>query len=51
VNLFAAARLVADILTNNKVSANNATGLLATGGVIWTTNVIAFGLWSWDPCS
>ena len=26
----------------------NATGLLATGGVIWATNVIAFGLWYWD---
>ncbi len=44
-NLFAAARLVHDIITNNKLFANNATGLLATGGVIWTTNVIAFGLW------
>jgi hypothetical protein len=47
-NLFAAARLIADILTMNKVFANNATGLLATGGVIWATNVIAFGLWYWD---
>jgi hypothetical protein len=47
-NLLAAARLVADILTGNKVFASNATGLLATGGVIWATNVIAFGLWYWD---
>ena len=47
-NLFAAARLVHDIITNNKLFANNATGLLATGGVIWATNVIAFGLWYWD---
>ncbi|WP_051970154.1 hypothetical protein [Kitasatospora azatica] len=47
-NLFAAARLVADILTNNKLFANNAVGLLAAGGVIWATNVIAFGLWFWD---
>ena len=47
-NLFAAARLVHDILTNNKLFASNATGLLATGGVIWATNVIAFGLWYWD---
>jgi len=47
-NLFAAARLVADILTSNKLFAANATGLLATGGVIWATNVIAFGLWYWD---
>ena len=47
-NLFAAVRLVGDILTNNKLFASNATGLLATGGVIWATNVIAFGLWYWD---
>ena len=47
-NLFAAARLVDDIITNNKLFASNATGLLATGGVIWATNVIAFGLWYWD---
>jgi hypothetical protein len=47
-NLFAAARLVHDIITNNKIFANNPTGLLATGGVIWATNVIAFGLWYWD---
>ena len=26
----------------------NAIGLLATGGVVWATNVIAFGLWYWD---
>jgi len=47
-NLFSAARLVADILTSNKIFANNPIGLLATGGVIWATNVIAFGLWYWD---
>jgi hypothetical protein len=47
-NLFAAAHLVHDIITSNKLFANNATGLLATGGVIWATNVIAFGLWYWD---
>ncbi len=47
-NLFAAVRLVHNIITSNKVFANNATGLLATGGVIWATNVIAFGLWYWD---
>ena len=48
VNLLAAVRLFHDILTNNKLYANNATGLLAAGGVIWATNVIAFGLWYWD---
>jgi hypothetical protein len=47
-NLAAAVRLVVDILTNNKLYANNAGGLLAVGGVIWATNVIAFGLWYWD---
>jgi hypothetical protein len=47
-NLFAAVHLIVDILTNNKLFASNATGLLATGGVIWATNVIAFGLWYWD---
>jgi hypothetical protein len=47
-NLLAAARLIHDILTNNKLYASNATGLLATGGVIWATNVIAFSLWYWD---
>ena len=47
-NLLAAARLVDDILTSNKLFASNAGGLLATGGVIWMTNVIAFGLWYWD---
>jgi hypothetical protein len=47
-NLLAAVHLVHDILTNNKLYASNATGLLATGGVIWATNVIAFGLWYWD---
>jgi hypothetical protein len=47
-NLLAAVRLVVDILTGNKLFAHNAAGLLATGGVIWVTNVIAFGLWYWD---
>jgi hypothetical protein len=47
-NMSAAVRLVHDIVTNNKLFAANATGLLATGGVIWATNVIAFGLWYWD---
>jgi hypothetical protein len=47
-NLASAARLIADILTNNKIFSTNPNGLLATGGVIWVTNVIAFGLWYWD---
>jgi hypothetical protein len=47
-NLVAAVRLIHDILTNNKTFANNADGLLATGAVIWVTNIIAFALWYWD---
>jgi hypothetical protein len=47
-NLLAAVRLVVDILTSSKLFANNAGGLLAAGGVIWATNVVAFGLWYWD---
>ena len=47
-NLFAAVRLVLEILTSNKLYANNAGALLAAGGMIWVTNVIAFSLWHWD---
>jgi len=47
-NLFAAGRLVAEILTNNKLFANHPGGLLAAGAVVWATNVVAFGLWYWD---
>jgi hypothetical protein len=47
-NLYAAVRLVVDILTSNKLYSNNPGGLLAVGGVIWATNVIAFALWYWD---
>ena len=47
-NLLGAVRLVVEILTNNKLFANQPGGLLASGAVIWATNVIAFGLWYWD---
>ena len=47
-NLLAAGRLVAEILTNNKLFAAHPGGLLAAGGVVWATNVIAFALWYWD---
>jgi hypothetical protein len=46
-NLSAAIRLVVDILSRTRLYADNAAGLLAAGGVIWVTNVIAFGLWYW----
>ena len=47
-NLLAAIRLVVDILASNRLYADNPAGLLAAGGVIWSTNVIAFGLLYWD---
>jgi hypothetical protein len=47
-NLLAAGRLVVEILTNNKLFASQPGGLLAAGGGVWATNVIAFGLWYWD---
>ncbi|MER6400069.1 hypothetical protein ACFWA9_20550 [Kitasatospora sp. NPDC059973] len=47
-NVFAGVHLVVDILTDNKLFANNAVGLLATGGVVWVTNVVAFALWYWS---
>jgi hypothetical protein len=47
-NLFAAVRLVADILANDNLYRDNPGGLLAVGGVIWVTNVVAFSLWYWD---
>jgi hypothetical protein len=47
-NLFAAVRLVVDILTNSDLYRDNPGGLLAVGGVIWVTNVVAFALVYWD---
>lgn len=47
VNASAAVRLVAGIISDAKFS-NDADILLASGGAIWLTNVIAFGLWYWD---
>jgi len=47
VNASAAVRLVAGIISGAKFS-NDANILLASGGAIWLTNVIAFGLWYWD---
>ena len=46
-NAGAAIRLVAGII--NAVSfSTNANVLLASGGAIWLSNVITFGLWYWD---
>jgi hypothetical protein len=47
VNASAAVRLVAGIIDDAKFS-NDANILLASGGAIWLTNVLAFGLWYWD---
>jgi hypothetical protein len=47
VNAAAAVRLVAGIIDAAKFS-NDANLLLASGGAIWLSNVITFGLWYWD---
>ena len=47
-NLFATVRLVRDILTSNKLFADNAHRVASHRRVIWAPNVIAFGLWYWD---
>jgi hypothetical protein len=47
VNAAAAVRLVAGIIGAAKFS-TDANVLLASGGAIWLSNVIAFGLWYWD---
>ena len=47
VNAAAAARLVVGIIDAAKFS-TNANVLLASGGAIWLSNIIAFGLWYWD---
>jgi hypothetical protein len=46
-NASAAVRLVVSII-NTSPFTNNAKVLLASGGAIWLTNVIAFGLWYWE---
>jgi hypothetical protein len=47
VNAAAAGRLVAGIIGAVKFSAD-ANLLLASGGAVWLSNVITFGLWYWD---
>ena len=46
-NAAAAIRLVASIVDVSPFT-NDAKVLLASGGAIWLTNVIAFALWYWD---
>ncbi len=46
-NAASAVRLVKGIIETTPFT-NDAKTLLAAGGAIWLTNVIAFGLWYWD---
>jgi hypothetical protein len=48
VNAAAVVRLVAAIIGAHATFTNDANVLLASGGAVWLTNVIAFGLWYWD---
>ena len=45
-NAWSAVKLVAYILGSGQF--DSAGILLRSGGIIWVTNVIAFGLWYWD---
>jgi hypothetical protein len=47
VNAGSSVRLVYAIITTEPFT-KDANILLVSGGVIWLTNVIAFGLWYWD---
>ncbi|HEY8080634.1 MAG TPA: hypothetical protein VIE15_00990 [Acidimicrobiales bacterium] len=47
VNASAAIRLVVAIV-DGAAFTNDAKQLLASGGAVWLTNVIAFALWYWD---
>ena len=47
-NAAAVIRLVAAITIGHAKFTNDANVLLASGGAVWLTNVIAFGLWYWN---
>ncbi|WP_290864571.1 DUF1345 domain-containing protein [Hamadaea sp.] len=48
-NAYAAGRLVYDIATKHDEVRGLSPGvLLLTGGAVWLTNVIVFGLWYWE---
>ena len=47
VNTGSAVRLVISIIYSDPFT-QTARVLLACGGIIWITNVVAFGLWYWD---
>jgi uncharacterized membrane protein len=46
-NAWSAGRLIWEIV-QRATGTSNPTTLLVTGGAIWVTNVIAFGLWYWE---
>ena len=46
-NAWSAGRLILEIVHKHS-GTSNPTTLLITGGSIWLTNVIAFGLWYWE---
>ena len=46
-NSIAAVRLVASIITTAPFT-SDANVLLESGGAVWATNLIVFGLWFWD---
>jgi len=45
-NAVSGGRLIVDLVRGEGI--HNATSLLLTGGAIWLTNVIVFGLWYWE---
>jgi hypothetical protein len=45
-NAWSAGRMVTDLVRGN--ATGDAARLLLTGGAIWLTNVLAFGLWYWE---
>jgi uncharacterized membrane protein len=45
-NAFSVARLIIGLV--NGTEGNTAGPLLVTGGAIWLTNIIVFGLWYWE---
>lgn len=45
-NAWSAGRLILDLLRGD--ATGDAAHLLLTGGAIWLTNVLAFGLWYWE---
>ncbi len=48
VNAAAVVRLVTAITIGHANFTDDANVLLASGGAVWLTNVIAFGLWYWN---